>query len=134
MKHFPSYGPVDCEEHFCVSRKNLVKRCIEQIIGKPGKSGQYFTIWAPRQTGKTWLMRQVKKEIENRYGDRFIIGSMSVQGIVIKEQENEEIFLKKVPQLMKETFCLKIEPPVDWEGFKDFFYINHGFHFDAYDG
>ena len=126
MRHFFSYGPVDCEEHFCVSRKDLVKRCIDQITGKPGKGGHYFTIWAPRQTGKTWLMRQVKKEIENRYSDRFIIGSMSMQGIVIKEQEDEETFLKKLPQLMKETFRLEIKPPVEWEGFKDLFYINNG--------
>ena len=122
MKHFSSYGPVDCEEHFCVSRKDLVKSCIDQIIGKPGKSGHYFTIWAPRQTGKTWLMRQVKKEIENRYGDRFIIGSMSVQGIVIKEQEDEETFLEKVPQLVWETFKIDMEaPPETWENLKDLF-------------
>jgi len=48
---------------------NLVKNCLDHIIGEPGKSGHYFTIWGFRQTGKTWLMRQVKQQIENDYPD-----------------------------------------------------------------
>ncbi len=71
MREFHSYGPVDCEEHFCVSREELVDQCARQLIGKPAKGGHYFTIWAPRQAGKTWLSRQVKSEIEARAGDRF---------------------------------------------------------------
>ena len=44
-------------------------------------------------------MRQVKKKIEAEHGDRFIIGTMSVQGIVIKDNLPEEIFLEKIPHL-----------------------------------
>jgi len=126
MRRFHSYGPVNEKRHFAVPRKALIKACFESLVGDSEEGGHYFTIWAPRQTGKTWLMRQVKKEIENHYGDRFIVGTMSVQGVVIKEGDPDETFLNKVPQLMKETFRLEIESPVDWEGFKDLFYINHG--------
>ncbi len=61
MRHFSSYGPVDCQEHFCVPRQALVAKGVEQLIGQPEKGGHYFTIWAPRQTGKTWLMRQIQQ-------------------------------------------------------------------------
>lgn len=35
MRHFHSYGPVDSQEHFCVSRQALIARGVEQLIGKP---------------------------------------------------------------------------------------------------
>ncbi len=46
MRRFHSYGPVDCEEHFCVKLRELVDQCMEQLIGNPEKAGRYFTIWA----------------------------------------------------------------------------------------
>ncbi len=78
MRRFHSYGPVDCEEHFCVKREKLVNHCIEQLVGNPEKGGHYFTIWAPRQTGKTWLMRQALQEIPKRYGDQFMLFHFSL--------------------------------------------------------
>ena len=71
MRRFFSYGPVDCRKHFCVTRKELIDRCVIQLVGEDEDFGHYFTVWALRQTGKTWLMRQVKKEIEKRYRDRY---------------------------------------------------------------
>ncbi|MDM8536243.1 AAA-like domain-containing protein [Desulfobacterales bacterium HSG17] len=120
MRVFHSYGPVDCEEHFCVQRKELIKSCTKQIIGNPDKSGHYFTIWAPRQTGKTWLMREVKKEIETCYGDKFFMGCMSVQGIIMEKDDPPELFLNKVPTLFWEAFQEDklISPPENWEEFK----------------
>ena len=127
MRRFHSYGPVDCEEHFCVERQDLLVRCTEQLIGRPEKGGHYFTIWAPRQTGKTWLMRQVKKEIETRYGDRFMIGTMSVQGVILKDDAPDEAFLDHVPLLMWETFRLDLErPPQDWGALKGLFSVEKG--------
>lgn len=77
MRRFHSYGPVDCEEHFCVPRRALVEQCVAQLIDNPEKGGHYFTIWAPRQSGKTWLMRQVKQEIAQRYGEQFTVFTFS---------------------------------------------------------
>src|SRR6056297_1961731 len=101
MRRFYSYGPVDCEEHFCVPRKGLVQECLEQMIGNPDKGGHYFTIWAPRQTGKTWLMHQVKSRIEAEYKDKFIVGHMSMQGTVIDDKEYSDAFLSWVPRLFR---------------------------------
>ncbi len=105
----------------------MVEDCLNSLVDDPDGHGHYFTIWAPRQTGKTWLTWQVKKEIESRYGDRFLVGSMSVQGVVIKKEEPEEAFLAEVPILLWETFKLEIEEaPRDWKGFRSLFSIDKG--------
>lgn len=99
MRKFHSYGPVDREEHFCVKREKLVAQCRDQLVGNPEKGGHYFTIWAPRQTGKTWLMRRVVQEIKTLFPKRFIIGQMSCQGILLNPEAPEKDFLKRVPRI-----------------------------------
>jgi len=122
MRHFHSYGPVDYRYHYCVQRKEMIARCTEQLVGSPEEGGHFFTIWAPRQTGKTWLMRQVKQEIAARFPERFIIGTMSVQGVMLKDEESDDKFLDNVPILMWETFKIKNLPvPADWKSFKSLF-------------
>ena len=78
MRHFNSYGPVDCQEHFCVPRQTLIAKGVEHLTGKPKKGGHYFTIWAPRQTGKTWLMRQIQQTIELKYPEEFTVFNFSL--------------------------------------------------------
>jgi predicted AAA+ superfamily ATPase len=73
----------------------------------------YFTIWAPRQTGKTWLMHQVKDEIKKRYGERFIVADMSMQSVDLEDKPVDE-FLKWIPYLVEDAFNLQIEAPKDW--------------------
>ncbi len=67
VRRFHSYGPVDCRKHFRVERKEMIHDCLKSLVDDPDDHGQYCTIWAPRQTGKTWLTWQVKKEIDSRY-------------------------------------------------------------------
>jgi len=122
MRHFHSYGPVDCKYHFCVLRTELIDRCVERITGNGEETGHYFTIWGPRQTGKTWLMRQVKSRIERRCVDRFQVATMSMQGLIFEENEDEDAFLSKVSLLFQETFRAEIDPPETWENFKFFFH------------
>ena len=69
MRHFHSYGPVNQRAHFCVPRTDVIERCVNQLIGREEEDGYYFTIWAPRQTGKTWLMQQTIEAIERDYAD-----------------------------------------------------------------
>ncbi len=68
MRHFYSYGPVDAERHFSVPRLELVEQCLDFLVDDPDKGGHCFTIWAPRQTGKTWLMHQVMRAVQQRHG------------------------------------------------------------------
>ncbi len=126
MRRFHSYGPVDGRKHFAVSRKELVQTCTDSLVGDPEEGGHYFTVWAPRQTGKTWLMRQVSEKIGTLYADKFIIAKMSCQGLIMKDGAGEDEFLKKIPKLMLDGFDLDIQPPETWEEWILFFHKHKG--------
>ena len=105
MRHFTSYGPPDPKKHFTVERKKLVEKCLKNLIGDPPEDGGYFfTIWAPRQTGKTWLINRVVTEIKNRYPDKFLIADISVENLFSEEKI-------ELLDIIIETICrrLKIE-------------------------
>ncbi len=121
MRRFHSYGPVDPEEHFSVERRALVDRCVEQLAGTHDKSGQFFTIWGPRQAGKTWIMRRAIAEIRARYGDRFIVGTYSMGSTAMKDDEPEDAFLRRVPHLFDIAFGRSIEAPASWQAWMELF-------------
>ena len=126
MRRFYSYGPVNSKHHFCVARNDLIKQCTEQLVGDPQDGGHYFTIWASRQNGKTWLMRQVKKRIEAQYGSRFICMALSMQGLIMEDNDPDEVFFDHVPNLIRKGSKLKIKAPVKWDGWTDLFAADIG--------
>lgn len=103
MRRFHSYGPVDPSEHFAVERRELVDECVTRLIGNPDKGGHFFALWAPRQTGKTWLMRRAIDEIRRRHGDRFVVGSLLMQGVVDKD-DGEQDFFRNMPRVFRDGF------------------------------
>jgi hypothetical protein len=127
MRHFHSYGPIDSQEHFCVQRQALITQGVEQLIGKPEKGGHYFTIWAPRQTGKTWLMRQLELNINQQYPDKFSILKFSLdtlRGMSFTPSENS-IFPEAFGELIQESFSS--EPVVKtWKQFGQLFSKKNG--------
>lgn len=67
MRKFFSYGPLDVNLHYYAPRTVLIERACQQLIGDdPTAGGHYITVWAPRQSGKTWLMQQVAARIKQR--------------------------------------------------------------------
>jgi hypothetical protein len=114
---------VDKDIHFSVPRVALVENCRQHIIGEPGKGGHYFTIWGPRQTGKTWLMRQVKQQIENDYPDRFTVGAMSMQGVVMDDAD-DSVFFSYIPSLFYRTFDITPSRPTSWDEWSSLFSNN----------
>ena len=50
MRYFNTYGPVNEKEHYIVPRRELLDMLTEQV-----SAGSYFTVFAPRQMGKTTL-------------------------------------------------------------------------------
>jgi len=131
MRHFHSHGPVEPEAHFFVPRRELVETCTEQLIGRPGESGgHYFTIWAPRQTGKTWLMREARRQIKERCGDQFIVADMSMQRVILHKSDTEEQFLSDLPHHLQFEFGFDEAPSVvRWSDFADVFRTERR-HFD----
>lgn len=66
MRTFSSYGPVNTKTNYYAPREELIDRTYRQLVGNTSKpDGHYITIWAPRQTGKTWIMQQVMRRIRS---------------------------------------------------------------------
>ncbi|MEA3445748.1 MAG: AAA-like domain-containing protein, partial [Bacteroidota bacterium] len=59
MKYFNTSGPNIPEEHYTLQRQNIIDVGIDMVHRK-----RYFTIWAPRQTGKSTYFRQLAVELE----------------------------------------------------------------------
>ncbi|ETR65115.1 MAG: hypothetical protein OMM_14797, partial [Candidatus Magnetoglobus multicellularis str. Araruama] len=88
MRKFNSYGPINKRYHYYVDRTTLIESCTEQLIGIPEEGGHYFTIWGPRQTGKTWMIRQSIENIKTAYTDDFIVIEMSMQSFEYSDNDN----------------------------------------------
>ncbi len=85
IRRFSSYGPVDRDVHFYVPRAELISRGYTQLVGEnPSKGGHYFTVWAPRQTGKTWTMKQILFQLKN--DPRF--NTLVINLEILKDEEN----------------------------------------------
>jgi len=60
MRKFSSYGPPNNKIHYYAPRKALVADALAQLKGDAEEEGgHYITVWASRQTGKSWIMREV---------------------------------------------------------------------------
>ncbi|MBF0449879.1 MAG: hypothetical protein HQK75_04190 [Candidatus Magnetomorum sp.] len=96
MRTFHSYGPVNPKKNYYVPRNKLVEKSVQSLVGDPEDLGHYFTIWGARQTGKTWLYRQSLENIKYQYGDQFVVGEISMQEIVVENNDNDtEIFFSR---------------------------------------
>lgn len=95
MRTFTSYGPLDTELNFYVPRTDLIDMAFSRLMGKdPGKTGHYITIWAPRQTGKTWVIQQVAGKIKE--SGNFDVAMFSME--FVKDQSSETIVLNHFVQ------------------------------------
>ena len=59
MKTFNTSGPNILEEHYTIKRQNIINKGIDLVSRK-----RYFTIWAPRQTGKSTYFRLLATDLE----------------------------------------------------------------------
>ncbi len=61
MRYFNTSGPNIPSKHYTIQRTEILKRGIELV-----RDERYFTIWAPRQTGKSTYFRQLAVELEKQ--------------------------------------------------------------------
>lgn len=91
MRKFTSYGSPNPKLHYVAPRQALLDSAYHQLIGQnPEDSGHYITVWAPRQTGKTWALLEVTKRIRQR--DDFQVGIITMQSV--RDLKNEKDVLK----------------------------------------
>jgi hypothetical protein len=59
MRHFNTSGPNIPAEHYTIERLPQIARGLDMV-----RRARYFTIWAPRQTGKSTYFRQLAGRLE----------------------------------------------------------------------
>jgi hypothetical protein len=95
MRKFSSYGPIDTDLHYFAPRKELINMTHTQLIGENSeKSGHYITVWAPRQTGKTWLMQQISLKLQQDH--RFQVIQINLEHL--KHKINVGEIINKIAQ------------------------------------
>ncbi len=78
MRRFTSYGPLDKDIHYYAPRRILINDAYSRLTGDTaggdgaGKSGHYITVWAPRQTGKSWLITELSRRFQNNRAFDFV--------------------------------------------------------------
>ncbi len=85
MRTFSSYGPIDTKLHYYAPRQALLEQVVKHLVDEnPERGGHYITVWAPRQTGKTWIMLQalfrMQDEGLNEWCDSVKINLQSLEG------------------------------------------------------
>lgn len=60
-RYFNTSGPNILSEHYTLPRKGLIEMGVDLV-----RRNRYFTIWAPRQTGKSTYFRLLAKELERQ--------------------------------------------------------------------
>ncbi|MCP4146670.1 MAG: ATP-binding protein [bacterium] len=58
-RYFNTSGPNIEDQHYTLKRPDLIEKGMNLV-----KKNRYFTIWAPRQTGKSTYFRMLAKELE----------------------------------------------------------------------
>ncbi|MCP4216223.1 MAG: AAA family ATPase [bacterium] len=90
MRRFSSYGPIDTELHYFAPRQELIDKTYSQLIGgNATKGGHYITVWAPRQTGKTWVMGRVLMRLQE--DERFDVLKINLEHLKTEKNVEEVI-------------------------------------------
>jgi len=117
-RKFSSYGPVELKSEYYVPRTELLNRAINQLLGENiDEGGHYFTVWAPRQNGKSWLLRQTMFELKK--DDRFYVAKVNLESL--KEQSDELYCCNAIIREINSLVNINILPIDNLEGFKEIF-------------
>ena len=85
MREFNTSGPNNPEKHYTIFRTELVEAGKKLV-----KNKKYFTVWAPRQTGKSTWFKQLAGELEK---EDYQIASINFENY---RKANLDSFLKKL--------------------------------------
>ncbi len=105
MRRFSSYGPVNNKLHYYAPREELINRAYAQLLGEnPSEGGHYITVWASRQTGKTWVMQQVMFRLKK--DSRFDVLKINLESLKDKKKPAEIIktIARKIGEGLGKTF------------------------------
>ena len=118
QKTFSSYGPVSRKGNYYVPRNELLEKTYNQLIGDiPEEGGHFFTVWAPRQAGKSWLVREAMFRIYHE--QKFDVAKINLEAIKGKNtgQSAANYIIKELNRILNK----KIPYIKDVENFQDIF-------------
>ncbi len=105
MRRFSSYGPVNTKLNYYSPRQELINNAHTQLVGEvPEEGGHYITVWAPRQTGKSWVMVQVLCRLEAN--ERFDAIKINLDSL--KTEEDVPTILMYIGEMILEKLNKKI--------------------------
>ncbi|MEM7130571.1 MAG: AAA-like domain-containing protein [Chloroflexota bacterium] len=118
MRNFSSYGPINSDHNYYVPRTELIDAAYNRLVGEnPAQGGHYITIWAPRQTGKTWIMQQVVNRLQN--AGEFDVGIVTLE--LAKERDDENAVLDILLGEMRGWFDLDFPTIERWQELPNLF-------------
>ncbi|WP_459997228.1 ATP-binding protein, partial [Marinitoga arctica] len=106
MRRFCTSGPVDKKTCYYVERPDVMKEALDHI-----ENWRYFTVSAPRQTGKTTLLNDIVEKTKEKYLPIFI--SFESYGN-INEEDFLEIFIEDIEMSLLKIYGdtnIKIKVP-----------------------
>jgi hypothetical protein len=122
MRRFSSYGPVSPKLHYYAPRTELVERASIQLVGEASEEGgHYITVWAPRQTGKTWVMQQVVSRLQAR-GD-FEVAILTLQSA--RTETTAAGALDLLVSGLRRWFGRDLPAVTSWKGLGELFTANY---------
>ncbi len=88
MRKFSSYGQINTKLHYYAPRTELIEHAYTQLMGEdPEEGGHYITVWAPRQTGKSWTMQQILFTL--REDERYDVLKIDLEDMLFDEDVHE---------------------------------------------
>jgi len=122
MRRFSSYGPIEPTLHYYAPRHDLIDQALLQLMGEdPSKGGHYITVWAPRQTGKTWVMQQVVSQLTAR-GD-FEVAILTMQSA--KNETTAAGVLDVLVSNLRRWFGRNLPAVTSWKALGELFTADH---------
>jgi hypothetical protein len=94
-KFFNTSGPNIPDKHYTIRRNELIKRGISLV-----QDERYFTIWAPRQTGKSTFFRQLAEDLVK---DGYKVAHINFENF---KTAPLEVFLYELTKKIKEDCAL----------------------------
>ncbi len=118
MRRFSSYGQLNPNSHYYVPRKELIQYAYTRLVGDdPKEEGNYVTVWAPRQTGKSWLMQQIILKLQEE--KQFDVVAISLENL--KDLENVSEIIKIIARKIGERLGKDFSTVDDKDKFQEIF-------------
>ena len=97
MRSFNTSGPNVPSQHYTIRRTDLIHKGLRLV-----EQERYFTIWAPRQTGKSTYFRQLAEELE---GLGYKVAHINFENF---QEKTLAAFLSRLSEKLEECWIEKI--------------------------